>query len=410
MDPECYNPNQSHFHPPGPDYEDTDNDGDNHRSRSTQNPSQSPPLPPYLPSGITVYEVIKPFYILSKLVGFSWFTLCGYKWRWAQYFDPIVFLLNVALRLLHLYGTVMMTLAPAYSPITGTLRLTFLAITSGLPLVHILLSVLHRTTQCQVIARLHRFDQQIVASFNVSVAHLRHRKYVQIYMAFVLVVVPLLICSTCALCFYNDLRLTRRFILPMMLSSGISLVNYTISFSHIVLATLAILVRLRALNAIAAKTLVDVVIESGPSAVSLGNGRQRGDRVRQLRILYGILVEAVDGINNSFAFIGLACTLVCFVVLISSTFANYEAVISSGDSDWRTATSFLLINVVWCSSYNAFLISTVSISAGIKEQVSSLQFISRDKSSSAAAASCSLAKDDHGSESMREMVFCRYNY
>lgn len=39
-------------------------------------------------------------------------------------------------------------------------------------------------------------------------------------------------------------------------------------------------------------------------------------------------MEAVDEINNGFAFVGLSAA---FVVLISATFANYEATIDAGD-------------------------------------------------------------------------------
>lgn len=358
---------------------------------------------------MTIHEVIKPFYILSKLVGFSWFSLHGYKWKVEKCLHPTIMIVNVSLRLVHLvYTLITPSYAPKYSPITHKVRFAFLALIAGLPLVHILAGYWKRLAQSKVIAILDKFDQQISLSFDVPTRHLAHRRYVRIIMAIFCGLAPLLIFGTCFVSFFYDLWLQGRFSYTVMLSSGISLVNYTISFSHIVLVALAVLSRLSTLHS----TTMALFLANSPSAL---NWRQRGDKVRQLRILYGLLVETVDEINNGFAFIGLACTTVCFVVLISTTFANYTAIMGEGvdGEDWKDTSPFLLINVVWCGFYNAFLITTISINGRIKEQVSS-STSSSDPSSRhpfphPPVSLCVLGQGGKGMQSMSGMVFCRYN-
>lgn len=295
-----------------------------------------------------VYEVIKPFYILSKLVGFSWFRLHGFKWKVEKCLDALLMIVNVSLRLLHVYGSLIMPFATRYSPITHGLRYTFLLINSGLPLVHIVVAFCRRQAQADVFARLHEFDRQISSRFHFVPPHRRHRQLVRIFIATVFVAVPSVVSVTCFVCYSFDLATKGQFTYPVMVSSAVSLVNYAVSFSHIVLATAFVLSRTTCLYSVASATLAAPAVQ----------------KVRQLRSLLQLVVEAVDEINKSYAIIGLLCTSVCFVVLISSAFANYAALVED-----PTATPFVLINVLWCIFYNAFLVGTVSINGRIKEQV-----------------------------------------
>ena len=83
---------------------------------------------------MTIHEAIKPFYILSKLVGFSWYDLPGYKWRLGRHLDRILMLVHVTIRSLHIYWTLIMAPVAKFSPITHTLRDFFMVIATGLPL------------------------------------------------------------------------------------------------------------------------------------------------------------------------------------------------------------------------------------------------------------------------------------
>lgn len=219
--------------------------------------------------------------------------------------------------------------------------------------------------------------------FNHSFAYRqREQRYLRIFLLVVFLLMPTVIfLGTAFLALYGGLTANQRLTWPVIISSAVALQSYSFSFGHIVLVAFSLNSRFSAMNSAAvmdlATTTTSVITADPPplptssSGASLTNGLLRGDKVRPLRILYGVLAETVDEINNGFSLIGLGCTMVAFVVLISSTFANYEAIVG----DWRTTSAFLLINVVWCSFYNAFLIGTIIINGRIKGQVSSLQFI-----------------------------------
>lgn len=336
------------------------------------------PLPTSAPHKMTIHQVLKAFYILSKLLGFSWFRLHGYKWKMQKWLDRVILLVNISLRLAQVWSTMSMPF-PISTPISYTLWFAFLGTNASLPLVHIFMSYWKRVAQARVIDTLDRFDRQLEEAFDKPQSHLRHQKYVRIFMCVVFLVVPSIFFATCFIRNYNyDLRSEGHFPFSMMIFAGISILNYTVSISHILLVALAALLRFSALRSTATSLLLPTTLKvevAGDSAEAAWQWRKRGGKVRQLRILYGLLVETVDEINNGFALIGLACTTVCFVVLLSSTFANYEAIIGDANGGGQTPIPVVLMNVLWCSFYNAFLIGTVSINGRIKEQVSSLQFI-----------------------------------
>ena len=105
---------------------DTDSQlGHNHLSHLSASPQS--------PNQMTIHEAIKPFYILSKLVGFSWYDLPGYKWRLGRHLDRILMLVHVTIRSLHIYWTLIMAPVAKFSPITHTLRDFFMVIATGLP-------------------------------------------------------------------------------------------------------------------------------------------------------------------------------------------------------------------------------------------------------------------------------------
>lgn len=179
------------------------------------------------------------------------------------------------------------------------------------------------------------------------------------------------------------------------MSSCVSLVH-SVHFSHLLLVALAMLMRLFAVHLI--------LPQLGMVTTTTLNWRQQGDKIRQLRILHRRLVEAVDEINNGFAFVGLSAA---FVVLISATFANYEATIDAGD--WWTASSFALINVLSCRFCNAFLIDIVSITVELRNKWAHCN-LNYEQSSAASSSFSFLGREERKVQSMSEMVFCRYNY
>lgn len=115
------------------------------------NTQQSPPPP-------NIYHIVRPFYILSKLLGFSWFPLHGYKWKMEKWLNRILMIVHVSLRAFHVYTVILFPFASKYSPIIYLLRYTFLAISCSQPLLHTLVAFWKRDSHYNVLSSLENFD------------------------------------------------------------------------------------------------------------------------------------------------------------------------------------------------------------------------------------------------------------
>lgn len=304
-------------------------------------------------SEMDIYEVVKPFYVLSRLVGFAWFPLPSYKWKLPKLADAVLMIANVSLRLCMVYWSLSVsnfTIARSMGLLVNQL---FLLANPLVWLCTIAVGLCKRQESLAVLCGLAQFDKRFVHPVPSSrLNHTRHKRLLWVYICTLLAIDILTSVITYSTC--KDLC---KLDLTTLLVSVLSTIFYEVCVSHILLCTWAVLVRLRLLNAAFER-------DCKKHQLAIRRPDNMSSNVRYYRCLYELLYSTMEDINMCYAWFGLFCIVICFLAIMSTLFFTYE--MAQVDPIFKP---LFLPNVIWLVIFNSFLVAIVNINDKMKQEV-----------------------------------------
>lgn len=295
-----------------------------------------------------IYEVVKPFYVLSRLVGFSWFALPSFKWKLPKFWDVILMTANVSLRLYSVYLSLITANFSTEASVGVLLNEMFQVWIAAAWLLQTGLALRSGNQYLGILNKLADFDNIIVA----SIPHSRHKRFLRIYLCLALAVTPMTTFLSIAAFEYFSIPV----LYPLVWNTTFNTEIFVVSISHIVIASLAICSRLKLVNALFEKDCrkyVQLLLQKHPS------------NVRYFRALYESLFLTMEEINKCFSCVGFICISVSFGAIMSTLFFNYEMV-KFYKSFFNPIT---LSNMLWLLIFNAFVLVIVNVNDSLKREV-----------------------------------------
>lgn len=332
-----------------------------------------------------VRRVVFPFYIISKLFGYSFFDLhsvsgdeqgkcleksgssCfasaarlrqqqGKSWKLCHGLAYVLIIcINILLNLQQII-TAKLFAKDSFSTVTGQLLSSGLFTCTG---VMFILSVIHSICFRKEVGRMVRKFMQFDGIFEKHfgpIDHSRHRRAVIAFMAasvfLSLGLVPMshVILDREA----PALPLSLRF----LIFGYVSTLNYAVLQSHTILSVSSVVVRIRALNK-ELQYILEGVRSAWPNRHQPGNVKN----VQLCRILHDLLNDIVELINLCFTFHAMWCTLACFGFCLMSLYSDYE-IITRKEKSWR----FLCVNFAWNCFYFIFSTAIVWVASRLKKE------------------------------------------
>lgn len=316
-----------------------------------------------------IYEVVKPFYVLSRLVGFSWFTLPSCKWKLPKLADAALIIANVSLRLYMLYSIFRNPHLASVQEVVNSeveedpsggraepplstmvvINQLYIITNSIAWLFFIVLGLYKKQQHLNILHSIARFD----AVFLKPIPQTLHLKVVLGYTFLVTVLAPIASVVTCWA--YMDICAD---ILIDNILSTLSTIFYGVSNSHILLSTWAILIRLRLLNNA-------FEVDCKKQEVARARTQRVPSIVGYYRTNYQYLFETIGEINLCYAWVAFFSIITCFLGIIATLFFLYEVVKVSHSMP----VSLLLSNVSWLMLINSFIVVIVNINDKLKQEV-----------------------------------------
>lgn len=305
-----------------------------------------------------IYEVVKPFYVLSRLVGFSWFVLPSYKWKLPKFVDAILMVANVSLRLGCIYLTMTdfnFTLAESM----GLLLNEIFVVTGPIAwLITIAVGWCNQPQCLAILSALAQFDRQFRGTLtSPAINHQRHKRALWIYTATLVAIVPL----ASFFSYWNCVGICKMS-LDILANSIVSVILYEVSISHIILSTWAVLKRLRLLNG-----AFEMDCKKWQSTSQLPREHTCTSKVAYYRTLYEVLYSTIESVNACYAWFGFFCIGIGFLAIMSTLFFTYEMAKIYG----TILTRITIPNVLWLLLFNAFVVAIVNINDKMKQEVRS---------------------------------------
>lgn len=299
-----------------------------------------------------VYEVVKPFYVLSRFVGFSWFALPAhhhfYQCPWSKFADALLMGVHVSLRLYNVYWAVANSVFSLQSSPSLLFTQLFLIVNPIAWLFFIILGIFKRGENATILKDIAQFDHLLVTPID----HRRHKRIVIGYTFFLFLGIPAVstfIYLTYGVGVYAPIK--------VVINSTLSIMLYGISISHILLATWSVLVRLRLMNESFRRDCQMNAIVVGVRLVPPLN-------IQHYRILFECLFSIVEKVNVCYAWIGFTCIGICFLGLMSTLFFTYDML-----TMYEFSMNGFLANSFWLVVFNAFVVAIVNINDKLKQQV-----------------------------------------
>lgn len=310
-----------------------------------------------------VREVVYPFYMVSKLFGYSFFDLPRGRrsdgdegqtrpavtcrrpslpkvLQYAAYLSIVCFNLyfNITQNILFA-GTFA---EDNFSTVTGRRLSTGLFTSTG---VMILFSMLHgflfRQEVRMIVDKFIKFDRIFEGHFS-GLDHVHHRRVVMGYLAISLMIVLTLVPFTLAM--LDGLAYNMPDTVQFLLFGYVATLNYSILQSHTILSVSAVFVRLNAINKVLRAVLENdkdgktEQLDRSPKRNVCGNVV----RVQQCRILHDTLNDIVELINLCFTFHAMWCSLSCFGFSLMSFYSDYELLMRQ-----ERSCITVCVNFVW---------------------------------------------------------------
>lgn len=301
-----------------------------------------------------IYEVVKPFYVLSRLVGFSWFVLPSYKWKLPKFVDAILMVANVSLRL----GCIYLTLRDFNFTLADTMGLLVnkIFVVTG-PIAWLITIAVGWGNQQQclaILSALAQFDGQFRGTLtSPAINHQRHTRALWMYTATLIAIVPL----ASLFSYWNCVGICKMS-LDILTNSMVSVILYGVSISHIILPTWAVLIRLRLLNGAFEKHCKNwQSLSQRP--------RDQTSKVAYYRTLYEVLYSTIERVNACYAWFGCLCIGIGFLAIMATLFFTYEMAKIYG----TILTRITIPNVLWLLLFNAFVVAIVNINDKVKQEV-----------------------------------------
>lgn len=331
-----------------------------------------------------VCEVVYPFYIVSKLLGYTYFYLPrkdadGHRgWWWSaaanklgivpddvgsgggggrkifvQLTVALVYLVivccNVLLNVQHIIFSNIFV-KDAFSTVTGQMLSSSLFTCTG---VMNILSMIHswyfRREVRLILDKFRQFDAIFQKHF-APVNHVHHRQVLIQYIlgsaAMVLVLIPV---SHIVL---GDGVHGPPFTFTFFLFGCVTTMNYAVLQSQTILSVAAVLVRLSAVN-----RALKGMFEEQQRAISWRTAGGDVVKVQQCRILLDILNDIVELINLCFTFYAMWCTLACFGFCLMSMYSDYEIMAS------EKSLKLVYVNFAWNVYYTVYSTSIVWVAS-----------------------------------------------
>lgn len=301
-----------------------------------------------------IYEVVKPFYVLSRIVGFSWFALPSSKWKLPKFADATLMIANVSLQLYSLYCALdtpyWASTAPVPEPnIRALVNKLFLVSSPIAWLFFIALGICRRKQNLRILSDIAKFDKY----FAKPIRHVRHRRLLWIYTFLILIIVPLATAASYLSC--KDLCLEDA-PLPVLIFSAVSTILYEVSISHILLSAWAVLNRMRSMNESFeedCKKYQMLNLQRMPP-LHLSN-------VGHYRTLFEYLHNVIEGVNLCYAWVGFFCITICFLGVMATLFFTYEMLF--------TVNSFFVTDFFWLLMFNSYVVTIVNINEKLRQEV-----------------------------------------
>lgn len=296
-----------------------------------------------------IYEVVKPFYVLSRLVGFSWFALPSHKWKLPKFVDAVLMILNVSLRLYSMCWTYLSSEYTKELTISLVVDQLFLVCSSIAWLFFIALGLWKRQANLGILSGIVNFDRHFI----MQIQHARHRRFVWFYSFATVAVIPL--ASTISYLSYPERAMEKNSV-NIMLNSSLFTILYIVSISHILLAAWAVLLRLRMLNKAFEKDCHNYQVITMRS--------RRVCNVGHYRKLFDLFYNTLEEVNMCFAWVGFFCIVICFLGIIATLFFIYEL-----SQTYSFITTNTMANLFWLVVFNAFVVGIVNINDELKREV-----------------------------------------
>lgn len=330
-----------------------------------------------------VCEVVYPFYIVSKLLGYTYFYLPrkdadGHRWWcWsaaAKKFEivkgdigsggggrkifvqltvALVYLVivccNVLLNVQHIiFSNVFVK--DAFSTVTGQMLSSSLFTCTG---VMNILSMIHswyfRREVRLILDKFRQFDAIFQKHF-APVNHVHHRQVLFRYIVGTTAIVLLLVPGSHIV--LGDGEHGPPFSLTFLLFGCVSTLNYAVLQSQTILSVAAVLVRLRSVN-----RELNGMLGERQQAISWRTAARDVAKVQQCRILHDILNDIVELINLCFTFCAMWCTLACFGFCLMSMYSDYEIMAT------EKSLKLVYVNFAWNVYYTMFSTSIVWVAS-----------------------------------------------
>lgn len=331
-----------------------------------------------------VRAVIRPFYLLSKLFGYTFFELSGVgeqtkesevkskllrrlilQWSSILFIYPVIVCGNILLNANQIVFAGRFA-ADAFSTLTGKMLSSCVFMCTGVMFIlSMCLSIYFRTDTRLILEKLKQFDGFFQKHF-VAVNHVYHRWSVISYL-FGSLVLPLVLVPT-SIMMLDQTNVSWPFSVEFLVFSYWSALNYVVLQSHTVLSVAAVLVRFRAVNKELGAMLSTehnhhlMCILQHESTIGGNVGR-----VQRLRILHDLLNDIVDLINLCFSFHAMWCTAAYVSFCLMSLYSDYELLVQTSG---KSLPTLVYVNLAWNSFYMLYGVAIVWVASRTRNEAS----------------------------------------
>lgn len=343
-----------------------------------------------------VHQVVYPFYVLSKLFGYTYFEiprndnkrLCPLlvtqkggtgrpteKRKIRQWTVVLTYAVIISGNVLLNVQQIIFAKSFArdsFSTVTGQLLSSGLFIGSGVMYITSMVHSLYFRNEVRLILdKFVQFDgifQHHFSSFN----RITHRRFVfgyiggSVLMSLAIVPISMLVLESSSFTSY------RAFSIEFLVFSYAAIMNYIVLQSQMILSVASVLFRLRAVNSelhslLSTRNSSEKREAEAEGASSPGLASGNVNRVQQGRILHDILNDIVDLINICFAFHAMWCTVACVGFSLMSLYSDYEILMRTpADRSWK----FIYVNFAWNCFYSMYSICIVWVASRMRSEAS----------------------------------------
>lgn len=265
-----------------------------------------------------IYQVIFPFYLISKLTGYSCFGLSYNSASLPLKKKRLHLLSNCLLIAVNIFLNLQQMVFAQYfaqnifTTVTGRILSKSLFNVNGVMYtISILVSLLVRNKTRLFVKKLLQFDT-IYCQYFAPMDYHKHRRHLLYYLMIVFTLASVLVAGFMLAVDRGSskFKLDKSY-LYFLFFCIVSIVNYSVLLSHITLALAAVHVRFRSINN-------NIMLE--PKQPKKYNKAL----IRSCRTMHDLLNDCVELVNSCFAFHAMWCTLGCFGFNLMSLYADYE--------------------------------------------------------------------------------------